>query len=154
MVCTAISITASNGDGLFYVKKGTKVTGLKNVHIASFTKKTKQNVFYVKEKTVFHAEKNTNIKVVFVSNTKEVAKDEKVISTVKKPTLQLKKRKQAQLELKPNHKLPFKFGYFNYYGNNLAVLLFNNSQNAKVNTFLSKLKKGRAFKIKNYEKRK
>ena len=134
-VFLVFSVFSQKNSTSFFIQAGTEVVGSENVHIVALTKKTTQNIFYVKEKTVFYAGKNEAVKIVYVSNTKKIEKNEKLITTFHKEKLHSQKIKQLQLQFKPISKRPFKFSYLGFYSNNyLAIVVPNILQSTKTNT--------------------
>lgn len=173
-VCMSLPVFAKKTDNLFFVKKGTKVSGLNkvtlkldnSVKISSYNQKgvksvgfknvrnhslkSNQAVFYLKEKTVFHEEKNINVKIVYISNTLKVQKDEKVITSYKKPKLQF--HQHIHTQLKPFHKIPFNVGFLGFSRSKAVFVLPNVFQNVKiVNVFNTFKKVGDLYLKENYK---
>ena len=124
----AVAIFANGDGGIFHIKKGTKVSGLQQVFVAP--SKILTTVFYVKEKTVFHEGKNTAIKVVYLSENKKVASNEKVVTTVYEPKVALP-QKNTQAQVAPSHRRPFQVGYFGLYHNNRTFVFPSSIQYLK-----------------------
>lgn len=142
-VCFVVTVSASNGDGNFFVKEGTIIAGLNKVNIPS-SPKVNQNLIYVKEKTVFYVDKNTPLNVIYIPDTKTVTTGKKVITSFKKPIAQVQvqkaiqakrqQTKQAQLQVTPIHNNPFSKDYYNFYGKNLAIVIPIVTQRTSSNT--------------------
>lgn len=153
-MCFLLPVFAKNTSNNFFVVKGTEVSGLKNItlklngsskavaygkeqgkiaglkNISNGSLKKLPNVFYLKEKVVFHEEKNTNVKVVYISNTIGLEKGEKVITSYKKPRLQIYEHIHTQL--KPFHKLPYNIDFLGFTRSQLVYVMQKTLQSVKL----------------------
>jgi hypothetical protein len=130
------AVFATNGLEGFYVKKGTQLKGEALVFVSGI-KKENNEVFYVKEKTVFHIGKNKNLKVVYLSSSKEKAPNEKLVTSFRKQKIKESNHK-FRAELKSFRKFPLSKGGFKTHNPFLALVLLQGSQSAKRTPFANK----------------
>ena len=125
----------NNNNASLFIQAGTKAIGIEQIYVTPTPITQITGFIYVKEKTIFYAGKNKVLKIVYISNTKKVEKNEKLITFYHKEKLQPQKKNQLQLQFKPISKHSFKFSYLSYYGTNYLAIAFPNTlQSATTNT--------------------
>ncbi|PQJ81930.1 hypothetical protein BTO16_04795 [Polaribacter glomeratus] len=89
------AVFSQNNKVSFFIQDGTTITGIEQIYVTTQPKAQTTGSIYVKEKTVFYAGTNIAAKVIYLSNKKALSKNEKLITTLPKASIQAIKKETS-----------------------------------------------------------